>query len=180
MEVVQQIFTSLFDTEKLTGNAGILLIIWIVIALINTFILPMYYKSKYKELHDDMITAVKKKNEVEEKKILAKVINIQSKYLKYNYSFSSIASNLIKHAWQILIIMHFITPIEYHPLWIAATVYIVFKLIFNDIMVSEIKLPKVIVNNKTKLHDFLTNQKSDDDQSKLLSELAKVLEKKGK
>ena len=177
METVQQLFTSLFDTEKLTGNAGILLIIWGIIALINILILPMYYKSKYKELHDDMITAVKKKNEVEEKKILAKVINIQSKYLKYNYSFSSIASNLFRHACEILLIIHFITPIEYHPLWIAATVYIVFNLIFNDIMIREIKLPKVISDKKSKLHDFLTNQKSEVDKGKLYNKLDEILNK---
>jgi len=154
MEILTQVFNSIYDSttkeDNFNGNGSILLWIWITRALIYTLILPMWYKHKYKDLNHELD---KEKNEKKKHEIHDKISIVETKYQKHNYSGWSMVSNMFSHLWELILILHFITPIEYHPLWIFITIVAFLKFVFYDVMTN---VPNFISDISTERKSLLS------------------------
>ena len=173
METIEQtihtLFESTFKEDNFTGIGSVLFIIWIIRALVYTFVLPLWYKSQYKKVNKKLLSLKKDDNEYKTKheELNDKERHIETKYINHNFSFNSIFSNILSYSWELILILHFITPSEYHPLWIVLTIIAIIRLIIYDIM---IKPPKAIndIREKrlevlNKLRNFNTKKLSNDD-----------------
>ena len=154
MEMLTQGFNSIYEStikeDNFNGNGYILFIGWIVRALIYIFILPMWHRNQYKDLHNSLD---KEKDSNKKKEILAKISIVETKYQKHNYSGWSIVSNMFSHAWELTLILHFITPMEYHPLWIIITILKIIQFVFYDIMTN---VPNFISDISTERNSLLS------------------------
>ena len=181
MESIQQTLNSLYEStfkeDNFTGIGSTLFIIWIIRALVYTFVLPFLYKSQYAKVNKKITHLDKTVSNYETKheELDGEERHIETKYINHNLSFRSIFSNITSYLWELMLILHFITPSEYHPLWIVLTIIAIIRLIMYDIMIKPPKAINDIREKRTevlnKLRNFYKNTLSNNELHEKLSNL---------